>query len=327
MASADRAAAAVRRANTRECLLALRTADGPATAADLASATELSRTTVVAILQELETAGSVRAVGPAAPASRGGTAGRFAFEPSAATAAAVDLGARSVRCLLADGAGDVRASLRAPAAAGEHLAVAESLLRRADAPLPGAIGVAVPGILSADGALAQSLAIPDLVGLDPAAALEERLGCPVVADNDIKLAALAEQRLGAGTADMVLVQLGHRVSVAIIVGGEILQGSHRLAGELGSQRGMRWTASSRRGRLRWSTGDEAEPLFARAADGDRAAIAEIDEFCAQIAPRLAALLLTVDPEVLVVGGGLSRSGELLLEPLRRHVNHLLMSPE
>src|SRR5699024_12329480 len=72
---------------------------------------------------------------------------------------------------------------------------------------------------------------------------------------------------------------------------------------------MRWTDSSVRGRLTWSTGDDAQELLERAAAGDAGAIQEIEEFCAQIAPRLATVLLTVDPERVVVGGGLSRAGE------------------
>src|SRR5699024_5383772 len=52
---------------------------------------------------------------------------------------------------------------------------------------------------------------------------------------------------------------------------------------------------------------------------------EVEEFCAQIAPRLATVLLTVDPERVVVGGGLSRAGETLLGPLRSAVGRLLMT--
>src|SRR5699024_9357708 len=66
-------------------------------------------------------------------------------------------------------------------------------------------------------------------------------------------------------------------------------------------------------------------LLERAAAGEAAAQAEVEEFCAQIAPRLATVLLTVDPERVVVGGGLSRAGETLLGPLRSAVGRLLMT--
>lgn len=344
MVTAD--SAAVRQGNARACLLALRAATQPLTLAEVAEHTALSRPTVDAVLTDLSESGPVHVV-PAAPASTPGRpARRFAFHPEAATVAAVDVGDRSVRCLLTDAAGRMiaieRREYSGADAASRLDAIAQVVRHAGDAlgpdsgpdgapgsqgrPSPAVIGLAVPGILDAHGRLAQSLAVKDLEGTDIAAELSARLDCPVAVENDIKLAAYAEHHLSPNPTDIAFVQIGHRISVALILGGRILQGHHRLAGELGTQRGMRWTSSSQRGRLRWSTGDDAAPLFARAADGDRAALAEIDAFCAEIAPRLATLLLTVDPEQVVIGGGLSRAGELLLEPLRRHVHHLLTSP-
>ncbi|PZO61832.1 MAG: ROK family transcriptional regulator [Pseudoxanthomonas suwonensis] len=340
MVTAD--SAAVRQGNARACLLALREATQPRTVAEVSEHTGLSRPTVDAVLTSLTETGPVRIV-PAAPASSPGRpARRFAFHPGAATVAAVDIGDRSVRCLLTDAAGHLLATERREYAgngADARLdAIAQVVRSAGDAagtndppgqgssPEPVVVGIAVPGILDADGRLAQSLEVKDLEGTDLASELSSRLGCPVAVENDIKLAAYAEHHLSARPADIAFVQIGHRISVALILGGRILQGRHRLAGELGTQRGMRWTSTSRRGRLHWSTGDDAAPLFARAADGDQAALAEIDAFCAEIAPRLATLLLTVDTEQVVIGGGLSRAGDLLLDPLRHHVHHLLTSP-
>src|SRR5699024_9970495 len=283
---------AMRRANARDCTVVLREAERALTLAEIAAGTGLSRPTVAAVLEELQATGTV-VPAPAAASGRPGRPARpFRFAPSASTAAAL---APHVQALRGTG--------RAPSA----------------------VGVAVPGILDPAGHVSRSLAAPALEGVDLADALAQRLGCPVEVDNDIKLAALAEHHLGPAADSIVLIQLGHRVSVAVIVGGAILQGAHRLAGELGSQRGMRWTDSSVRGRLTWSTGDDAQELLERAAAGDPGAVQEVEEFCAQIAPRLATVLLTVDPERVVVGGGLSRAGETLLAPLRRAVGRLLMT--
>lgn len=324
MSTTENAASAIRRGNARDCLRVLRDAAGPLSVGDLAASTGLSRPTVEAVLQDLTAAGTVSP----APSALSGTAGRparrFALDPAVATVAALDVGARSVRCLVADAGGRVLTRTSVPIAADDPLSSLERAVQESGSS-PRALGVAVPGILDADGRVVQSLAAPALVGLDLAGELERRLGCPVVIENDIKLAALAERHLGQDADSIVFLQLGHRVSVAVIVGGTILQGAHRLAGELGSQRGMRWTRTSVRGRLSWSTGDDAQPLLERAADGDAAAQQEIEEFCAEIAPRLATVLLTVDPELVVVGGGLSRAGETLLDPLRRALRRLLMT--
>ncbi|RCS75024.1 ROK family transcriptional regulator [Brachybacterium alimentarium] len=329
MSTAESAAgAAVRQGNARDCVLSLREASGPVSVAELAARTGLSRPTVDSVLQDLADSGALLLASPAV--DRGGRPGRparrFALDPSSATVAAVDLGERSVTCLVSDAVGTVLARTTVPAETGDHLAAAEEAVR-GTGHAPQCLGLAVPGILAADGRIAQSLALPDLVGRDLAAELAQRLGAEVVVENDIKLAALAERHLGPPAESIAYVQIGHRISLALILDGRILQGSHRLAGELGSQRGMRWTSSSERGRLTWSTGDEAFPLLERAAAGDSAACQEIDAFCAEIAPRLATVLLTLDPELVVVGGGLSRAGETFLDPLRRNLHHLLMSPD
>ncbi|MDN5599611.1 MAG: ROK family transcriptional regulator [Brachybacterium sp.] len=321
---------AVRRANARDCVVVLREAAEALTLSELAAATGLSRPTVEAVLEELRASGIVA---PASAANSGGAgrpARRFDFDASAATIAALDIGARTVRCLLSDAAGRVLARSTVPATGPDPLAPLVRAVTEAGAdagitPTPRTVGVAVPGILGPDGRIAQSLAVPALDGLELGAALSDRLDCPVTVENDIKLAALAEHHLAPPSHSIVLLQLGHRISVAVVVGGEILQGAHRLAGELGSQRGMRWTDSSVRGRLTWSTGDDGRQLLERAAGGDAAAQAEIEDFCAQIAPRLATVLLAIDPERVVVGGGLSRAGETLLAPLRRAVGRLLMT--
>ena len=315
---------AMRRANARDCTVVLREAERALTLAEVAAVTGLSRPTVDAVLEELQATGIVVPAPAAASGSAGRPARRFRFAPSAATVAALDIGARTVRCIVADAAGRELARGEAPMQGSDPIAPLVQAVRGTGR-APSAVGVAVPGILDPAGHVSRSLAAPALEGVDLAGALAERLGCPVEVDNDIKLAALAEHHLGPAADSIVLIQLGHRVSVAVIVGGAILQGAHRLAGELGSQRGMRWTDSSVRGRLTWSTGDDAQELLERAAAGDPGAVQEVEEFCAQIAPRLATVLLTVDPERVVVGGGLSRAGETLLAPLRRAVGRLLMT--
>ncbi|WP_087486142.1 ROK family protein [Brachybacterium massiliense] len=317
-------ASAVRQVNARDCLLVLREAGSAVTVGELAAATGLSRPTVDAVLSDLLGSGAVAAAPAAASGTAGRPARRFAFAPGVASVAALDIGARTVRCRVTDASGRTLANSSVPSEDAPLLDVLERAVRETGH-RPAALGIAAPGILDADGRISQSLAAPGLVGLDLAGELGERLGCPVAVENDIKLAALAEHHLGDGAESILFVQLGHRISVASILGGTILQGAHRLAGELGSQRGMRWTDSSTRGRLQWSTGEEARPLLERAAQGDVAALEEIEEFCAQIAPRLATVLLTLDPERVVVGGGLSRAGQTLLQPLGRALGDLLMT--
>lgn len=347
---ADVAAAAVRRANARDCLTILLEATKPLTVGELAARSGLSRPTVDAVLHELIEVGPVCASEPPECHSPGRPARRFAADPTSTLVAGVEVTADRIRCTITDAAGRIVARTRTtPDPGAQRLdAVVEAITAavgqagpheddhdddHADdhdvprcRPRLAMVGLAVPGIVDRDHRLAGSRALPEWAGIDIGAELSQRLGCSVVVENDLKLAALAEHHLSQTPENLIYVQLGRRISVAIMVGGRILQGSHRLAGELDAQRGTRWTASYDQDGLNWSTGRDAEPLFERAAAGDPAAIAEIDDFCHQIAPRLATLMLTVDPATVIIGGGLSRAGDVLLDPLRRAIDQLLTTP-
>lgn len=339
MTIGESALAAVRQTHSAVCLGTLRDAAVPLTVTELATRTGLSRPTVEAVLADLERARVIR-VDEATPGQGAGRpARRMIFDSAAGYVAGVDAGPHSIRLVLTDLGGTVvtRSTTALPKHLGRQtrLTALEGCLTAALAQVGAdlgslrAVGIGVAGILGHDHRIASSLAVPEWVAFDLVGQLGRRLGCPVVIENDIKLAALAENRIGAGRdlSTMAFFQLGHRVSLALIMNGAILQGSHRVAGELGSLRGMTWTSSSSRGSLRWRTASTAKAVFTRAAAGDDAAQAEIDAFCKEIAPKIATLALTIDPEAIVIGGGLSRAGAQLLSPLTAAVHHLLMTPE
>lgn len=326
----------------------LRDRERPLTIAELATSAGLARPTVEAVIGELLETGPVRQARPRRSSGAGRPARAYAFTAGAGRVAGIDIGGGSVRVRVANLAGEIVGRAEATVPAGidgaGRLRVVRGTVREAirasgakSADLRAA-GIGVPGILDHDGRVTRSLVVSDWIGTDPARRLSASWGCPVLIENDIKLAALAEQRLRAQTADagtpesgaatddgLIFLQIGHRISAALIMNGAILQGRHRLAGELGSLRGMRWTESSHRGRLRWRSARTGRQVFARARQGDSRATAEITEFCAEIAPRIAILALTVDPSLIVIGGGLSRAGDDLTAPLTKAVHHMLMT--
>lgn len=318
--------------NAASCLRTLRDSDATLTISQLASRTGLSRPTVDAVLRDLADVAPVTNDSRAKATGVGRPARRFGFDPSAGSVAGIDAGRHTLRLTLTDLAGTVLASREAPVTPGstadEQLDAVTELVERARAESGAgpvrATGVGVPGIIDHDQRLTHSLALPDWVGHPVVDRIGAALGCPVILENDIKLAALAEHRLRDDPPDnVVFLQVGNRISLALIVDGRVLQGSHRIAGELGTLRGMRWTASSERGQLRWRAAETATEVFALAADGNLSAQQEIEEFCAEIAPGIATILLTVDPDLVVVGGGLTRAGEVFLDPLTAAVHHRL----
>lgn len=326
----------------------LRDQERPLTIAEVAGATGLARPTVEAVIGDLLEVGPVRQAEPQRSPGAGRPARSYAFTAAAGRVAGIDIGGGSVRVRIADLAGEIVGRVEATVPAGiddtGRLRVVRDTVRQAirasgaDSADLRAAGLGVPGILDHEGRITQSLAVPDWIGTDPAGRLSSSLDCPVLVENDIKLAALAEQRLRAEPAgtptlgfdtatddDLIFLQIGHRISAALVMNGAILQGRRRFAGELGSLRGMRWTESSVRGQLRWRSARTGQQVFALARKGDQRARAEVDEFCAEIAPRIAMLALTVDPALIVIGGGLSRAGDDLIVPLTEAVHHMLMT--
>ena len=332
MDTARGAAQAERSANQVACLRFLADADEARTVGAISEGTGLSRPTVHAVLDDLDETGLVEAASPAT-AGPGRPARAFRFARETGLVAGVDLGPRGARAIICDLSGR---RMGYAELAPERKADLSLIPRALDAAAGSldlgrlrAVGVGLPGVVEADGRLRASLAMPDLVGLPVAELLAKELGQPIVVDNDIKLAALAEQRGGAGRgySDVVYLQIGHRLSVSIVLNGVIRQGRHRLAGELGAQRGMRWTRNAQRGQLVWSVRPTSAEVLSAAAAGDADAQAEVEDFCAQIAGRIATVLLVVDPEVVVVRGGALQDSGALLRPLAAAVEQELVFPE
>jgi len=318
------------------CLTELRE-HGPATLGELAQRTKLSRPTVDAALGILIDLGLVE---ESAPVKLGQGAGRparrYRFMSDYGLVVGVDVGSHSVRAVVADLSGRILASADSPDSPGAdgvaRLTAVCAAVRQAieQSGMPGrpiiAMGVGVSGIVGADGRLAVSSTFPDWVGVDIAGKLGREFDTSVVVENDMNLAALAERRMGAAQLadDFLYVFIGHRISTALILAGEIRQGSHSAAGEI--------DASSfdidldEAGEIRWHSAAGAAEVFRAARDGDPAALAEVAAFAEALAKTLATVSLVIDPDAIVLGGGLSRAGELLLSPLRDALRRRIRIP-
>jgi predicted NBD/HSP70 family sugar kinase len=189
--------------------------------------------------------------------------------------------------------------------------------------------------------------------------LVDALGCPVVAENEVHLAVVGERWRGAAS-DMdaaVYLNLGIGIGAGIVIGGELLRGADGGAGEVGylpvetdepAPEGVgsfEWAAGgsafARAGRAAAQTvegarlaaladGDadavDARIVCAAAAEGDRCAASIVDALAERLARGIAAIACVVNPPVVVVGGGLSNAGPVLLEPIRERLADLVPLP-
>jgi predicted NBD/HSP70 family sugar kinase len=324
--------------NAASCAIALRD-HGPATVADLAGRTGLSRPTVEAGLDAMVHRGLVSALPQLTSGGRGmGRPARvYDFRPAAAHVAAVDVGAHRVRVAVGDLVGGITAWRDEPTGDGavgpERMAAVTRAINRCldDAGVPisdlAGMGIAVTGMVGPRGRLIVSRNLPDWQGVDVIGRLSREYGCPVGMENDTRMAALAEHRLGAARLadDVVYLFAGHRVSMGLILGGRLRRGHHSAAGEMG---GIAFTTAvdSARDQLRWSSAGTAEEVFHLAADGDQAARDEVTRFAAGLSRGIAIVAMAIDPDLIVIGGGLSRAGGMLLDPLREAVNREIPVP-
>ncbi|MEW2327245.1 ROK family transcriptional regulator [Micromonospora chersina] len=319
---------------------------GPLTRARIGELTGLSKVTASQLVERLEERGLVARVGEQA-GGRGPNAQLYAVRPGSAYVVGVDVGAERVVAACADITGAVvgrveqstkdtddpvgvvhNAVVQAASSAGAEL----SSVRRIVLGTPGLVD---PGT----GDITFAFNLPRWhSGL--LAALREDLHTPVVFENDVNLAAVAEAQSGAaqGTADFVLVWVDAGVGLAIMLGGRLHHGSSGAAGEIGYlpvpgvpiPRDVSKRAKPAFQQLAGADAVRAvaaEHGFAAAgaADAVRAAVAAgtaggpmLDELARRLALGVASTCVVLDPPLVVLAGEVGQAGGAALAERVQH---------
>ncbi|MFF7232907.1 ROK family protein [Streptomyces sioyaensis] len=333
----------LRRINSTVVLHALRAADSP-TLTDLVQVTGLSRPTVEGVVEGLIEAGLVAEAAAGEGARRQGRpARRFRFRTEAGHLLGIEIGPHRIAALLSDLSGRVLDSAQRPVAetapAEERLervrAVVADLLRRSGVPRSAlrAVGVAGPGIVEADGTVRLSTALPGWTGLRLGARLRRSFRCPVLVENDANAAAVAEHWQGAATGsdDIVFVLAGLSPGAGSLIGGRLHRGFGGAAGEIGALHLLGREATPEK--LLSTTGKPLHPLdeaqvaavFAAAREGAPQAREAVDRFLQRLVHDVAALVLALDPELVVIGGW-AAGLDGVLEPLRGELARYCLRP-
>lgn len=271
----------------------------------------------------------------------------------------VDLGGTLIRAAVArpQEGHEPPVRLPTPAAAGPTAvldAVADAVRRATGGRAPDGLAIGLPGPLDpVRGIVFGAPNLPGWENLPVAEELRARLKCPVAVQNDANLAGYAEWRFGAGrgTQEFAFVTVSTGVGGALVLGGELYSGAAGTAGEIGhnpvTRRGPKCgqghvgcleavasgTAIARRARAALAAGRPtsiaATPATVTAADvveaarrGDALAHRLLDEAGHALGRALGGLVNLISPEVIVIGGGVSQAGELLLAPTRRGMGEM-----
>ncbi|WP_062432842.1 ROK family transcriptional regulator [Herbidospora daliensis] len=313
----------------------------PATVTELAGRTGLSRPGTDVVVRGLVTDGWVQVVEPDG-STVGRPARRYRFNADAGHVFGVDVGAHKILVLLSNLEGEVLLSRRLPvdpdAGPAERLAALDAALDGCltEAGLEPdriwAITVGVTGPVDASGRTSLFTPLPGWASVSPADHLAARFGCPISVENDCKLAAVAERWQGAAqdADDIVYLQAGMRIGAGLIIDGTLRRGFGGAAGEIGALKTLRWLSAP--SRLENCPGmpadvhpdDKAAWVFERAREGDRDARTTLRRYAKDLAVGTAALVLTLDPQVVVLGGGYSRSADLIIDPLVDELERLVL---
>lgn len=172
-----------------------------------------------------------------------------------------------------------------------------------------------------------------------AAALAAEARAPVLMDNDVSLAALAERRAGRArdAASFAFAYIGGGLGMAVYLGDQLIRGAHGLAGEIGylaapGPDGRTVTLDEALARRGWRRPGAAAidvpavlDALARAESGDPAATTAVAELAASIGQAVVAACAVVDPELVLLGGPIG-SQPALLEPVRATVGRFSPAP-
>lgn len=300
----------VRLQNLERCFASLRDS-GPSTVADLAVETGLSRPTIKDRLKDLIALGLVAEDGRVVRRgqSSGRPASRFAVSPRAGYVIGLEFGKHHERIVVADMANVVRG--RYVFTADDRTSVSDrmrSLVTRVteirDAhrdlgPLL-RIGAAVPGALAPDGLMTRSPIFREWTGQNVADMFARAFDVPIVLQNDLNAAALAEHRHGAAAdaADVVLALVWHQVSAGLIIDGAVRVGRHARAGEMSQLLSSADDEMLRR----WPSMPEFLETLTAAESGDQRSRELVEEFALAAGEQIATLLIAVDPDVVVLYG-------------------------
>ena len=339
------------RGRNRERVLGALRERGRISQADIARVTGLSRTTVHTLVTELKDSGVLHEVEAGVPDFRGGRpAVLLMLRDSSLAVVGIDFGHSHVGVAVGDVGHNVLAERRcdldvshdARAALDAATRMTDEVLAEAHVERKSVIGagIGIPGPVDrARGRVDSATILPGWTDLRIASEMRDRLAMPVEIENDANLGALAELTWGAGRecSNFAYIKVATGIGAGLVIDGRLLRGASGTAGEIGhttldesgalcycGNRGCLETVASGPAIIELVGLINGEvPTLSRivelAVAGDLRCHRAIADAGHEIGVAIAGLCNLINPERVIVGGLLSRTGEVLLHPMRESI--------
>jgi len=253
----------------------------------------------------------------------------------------IDVGGTKCLGVAIDAEGEVARHVRLPTPHADALVetLAEIVLQLGEC---SSLGIGVPGLITPDGVIRAS---PNLISAKEFPLRElmaKRLDLQVVVENDATCAALSEWKFGAakGASDAWMITLGTGIGGGFVSGSVLQRGAHGFAGEVGhmvvdpngpdcpcGRKGCWERFASGNGLSYLANGEKGEDVLNRARDGAQDAIEIVNVFARWVALGLVNITNLTDPEVIVIGGGVIASAEIVMPRIGHWFEQLLYSPK
>ncbi|GAA3070635.1 ROK family protein [Rhizobium viscosum] len=321
---------------------------GPTSRAELSKITGLSKQTMSEVIRALEEAGWVREKGVTS-GRIGRTAITYEVNGDAGYAVGIDMGATTTRIVLGNIVGSVVGEIEYPSdrRGGYHLIdQVEAMLSEMLAKMSIArefvlvAAIATPGVVDpATGALSMAPNLADIADIDIGRTLSQRLGCPVVLENDVNAAVIGESWQGCATAidTVAFISLGTGIGLGVLQDGKLMRGANGAGGEISYmpfgadpytkdslERGALECAIAARGiselyeRSGGVKDTSVRDILALAEEKDPIAVEVIGKVSDIAALLVVSVNAIVDPKVVVLGGSIGRH-PLIAEGVRRGI--------
>ena len=328
-------------------VLELIRSEQPISRASISKKLGLSRSTISAIVDELLLKKIVVELGLGSSTKEGGRKGiELGFNPKSAYGVGVDIGGTKILIVITDWDGEIvyKEKLTTSTNVDELISMLKTCIEESgiEQNLIISMGVGVPGITNTETGIVIDSPALGWKNLELMRILQVHFPFPVAINNDVNCAALGERWLGSGgnSKDMVFIAFGTGVGSAIISRGELIEGQGYSSGEIGyfidiedvkqgftNSMGSFGTFENKTSGLALSKhGYSSIELFKQYQANDQLAVEAIQTFILHVSIALANISSLLNPEKIIIGGGVSESLAAVVEQIKENVEKFTPIP-